>query len=95
MICKILGLFVNTLIADDKYCLPNRQTLLQHFQMQLSQKGKKFSEFFFPFSKFRFDFEHFQQQMALLADVFLNLRTPKNVVRLMSKKSCLGGPFDK
>ena len=33
--------------------------------------------------------------MTLIADVFPKLRTPKNVVRYMSKKSCLRGPFDK
>ena len=43
MICKILGLFVNTLTADDEYCLLNRDNLFQHLQMQLSQKQKKFS----------------------------------------------------
>ena len=60
MICKILGLFVNPLTADDKYSLFKRGNLLQHFQMQLSRKQKTFSEFFFEFSKFRFNFEHFQ-----------------------------------
>ena len=33
--------------------------------------------------------------MTLRADVFLNVRTAKNVVREMSGKSCLRGPFDK
>ena len=33
--------------------------------------------------------------MALIADVFLILRTPKNVVRYMSEKSFFRGPFDK
>ena len=33
--------------------------------------------------------------MTLIADVFLNLRTPKEVVREMSKKSRFRGPFDK
>ena len=49
--------------------------------MQLSQKQKTFSSFFFAFLKFEFSFEHFQKKMNLIADVFLNLRTPKNVVR--------------
>ena len=31
---KILGLFVNTLTADDKYSLVNRETLTQHIQME-------------------------------------------------------------
>ena len=33
--------------------------------------------------------------MTLIADLFPKLRTPKNVVRYMSKKSCLKGPFDR
>ena len=33
--------------------------------------------------------------MTLIADLFAKLRTPKNVVRYMSKKSCFKGPFDK
>ena len=33
--------------------------------------------------------------MTLIADVFPKLRTPKNVVRELPKKSCFGGPFDK
>ena len=49
VIYKILGLFVNPLTADDKYCLLNRGNLMQHFKMQLSRKGKIFSEFFFFF----------------------------------------------
>ena len=30
MICEILGLFVDALIADDKYSLRNRENLLQN-----------------------------------------------------------------
>ena len=33
--------------------------------------------------------------MRLLADVFLNLQTPKNIMRKISKKSHFRGPFDK
>ena len=62
VVCKILGLFVNILTADDMYCLLNRGNLWQDLQKQLSQKQKKFSEFFFAFSKFRFNFEHFQEK---------------------------------
>ena len=36
VICKILGLFVNTLTADEKYSLLNRDNLMQPIQMQLS-----------------------------------------------------------
>ena len=62
MICKILGLFVNTLTADDKYSFLNKDNLLQHLQMQLSQKGKIFSQFFFAFCKFTLNFDHFQKK---------------------------------
>ena len=33
--------------------------------------------------------------MTLIADFFPKLRTPENVLRYMSKKSRLKGPFDK
>ena len=49
--------------------------------MILSQKAKIFWECFFTFSKFRFHFEHFRKKMTLIADVFSDLLTPKNVVR--------------
>ena len=55
-------MFVNSLTGDDKYSILNRGNLLQHFQMQLSQKRKTFSEFVFGFSKFRFNFEQFQEK---------------------------------
>ena len=35
--------------------------------MQLSQKQKSLHEFFLEFLKFRFNFEHFQKKMALIA----------------------------
>ena len=81
MICKIFGLFPNTLTAEDKYSLLNRDNLLQDLQMQLSQKQKHFLNFFFSFSKFKFNFEQFQKKMTHIADVFLNFRNPKNVAR--------------
>ena len=63
--------------------------------MQLSQKRKIFSQFVFAFSKFRLNFEYFQKEMTLLADAFLNLRSPRNVVREMSKKSRFRRSFEK
>ena len=33
--------------------------------------------------------------MTLIADLFLKLRTPENVVRYMSEKSRFKGPFDR
>ena len=62
--------------------------------MHLSQKRKIFYQFFFSFSKLRVNFEDFIKKITLTADVFLNLRSPKYVVREMSKKSPFRGPFE-
>ena len=40
VIWKMLRLFVNTLTADDKYSLLNRDNLTQPIQLQLPQKQK-------------------------------------------------------
>ena len=56
-------MFINALTADGKYSLLNRGNLLQRFHTELSQKRKTFSEFFFAFSKFRFNFEHFRKKV--------------------------------
>ena len=47
VIQKTLRLFVNTLTLHDKHYLLNRDNLTQPIQIQLSQKEKTFSEFFF------------------------------------------------
>ena len=57
VICKISRLFPNTLSADGKYSLLNRDNLTQPIQMQLSQKQKTFSEFFCAFLKSSLNFE--------------------------------------
>ena len=58
VIHKILGLFVKTLTADDKHYLLNRDILAQRSQMQLSQKQKTFSGFFFALLKSILNFKH-------------------------------------
>ena len=59
MIEKVSGLFFNTLTAGQKSVL-NRDNLTQHTQMQLSLKGKTFSQFFSAFLIHRLYFEHCQ-----------------------------------
>ena len=59
---KISTLFPNTLSANGKYTLLNRDNLMEPIQMQLSRKQKTFSEFFGNFLKFRLNFEHFQKK---------------------------------
>ena len=62
VLCKILRLFVNTLTADDKYSLINRDNLTQPIQILLSQKQKTFSQFLSSFLKSTLNFEHFQKK---------------------------------
>ena len=57
VIHKILRLLVNTLTADDKHYLLNRNNLAQPIQIQLSEKQKIFSEFFLPFLKSLLNFK--------------------------------------
>ena len=64
--------------------------------MQLPQKQKNFSQFSYPFLKYRLRFEYFQKKkMTVLADVFPKLRTPKNLANQISKKSPFRAPFGK
>ena len=62
VLCKILGLFVNTLTADDKYSLLNTDNLTRSIQTLLSVKQKTFSQLFSPFLKSTLNFEHFQKK---------------------------------
>ena len=59
---KALELFVNTLSADDKYSLLNRDNLAQPIRTQLSQKQKAFSQFFSAFSKSALNLKYFQKK---------------------------------
>ena len=81
LLSKILRLFVNTLTDDDKYCLLYRDYLTQPIEILLSQKQQTFSEFFSPFLKSILNFEHFQEKMTLIANVFPKLSSPKKVIR--------------
>ena len=63
--------------------------------MQLSQKQNIFSQFILPYGNLDSVLNILKKKMTLLADVFLNLRTPKNVVRWLTKKSRLRARFNK
>ena len=81
VLCKISGLFVNTLTDDDKYSLLYRDNLLQPIQIHLSQKRNTSSDFSSAFLKSTLNFEHFEKKMTLIADVFPKLPSPKIVIR--------------
>ena len=55
-------MFVNTLTADDKYSLLNRNNLRQPIWTQLSQKHTAFSQFLLAFPKCTLNFEPFQKK---------------------------------
>ena len=56
---EILGVFVNTLTADEKYPVGDCENLQFSIEMQLSSKAKSFSEFFVPFMVYSSNFKHF------------------------------------
>ena len=60
--CQILGLLVNTLAADEKYPVLNRDNLTIPIQMQLSQKHKTFAQFLAEFFKFISNFKIFEMK---------------------------------
>ena len=59
VISKISRRFPNTLSANEKYSLLNRNNLTQPIQIQVSRKQKNFSQFFCAFLKSSLNFEHF------------------------------------
>ena len=62
MTCKILGLLVNTLTADEKYPVLHRHNSRILIQMQFSQKQKSFSQFFAALLKSRLNYKHFESK---------------------------------
>ena len=68
VIDKILRLFVYTLTVNEKRYMLNRDNLTQQIQMQLSEKQKTFSRFFFfSFLKAILNFKHLPKKDVLLS----------------------------
>ena len=72
-------MFANTLPAEEKHYLLNKDNLVQPIQMQLSQK-QTFSQFLFAFLKSILSYKYFPKKMILRADVFPKIPTTKYVV---------------
>ena len=79
--CQILAMLVNTLLADEKYPVLNRDNLTLPIQMQLSQTQKTFFEFLGKFFKSSWNFGHFEKKDD--PNTFCNFETTvsENVVR--------------
>ena len=80
-LCKILGVFVNTMTDKDKYCFLYRDNLMQPIQILLSQKQNTFSQLLSAFLKSTLTFEHFQKKITVIADAFPKLPSPKKGIR--------------
>ena len=79
--CKILGLLVNTLAADEKYLVLHRNNLTVPIQIQLSKKQKKISKFFAAFLESKLDFEHFEKKDDPHSFCISEITDSENVVR--------------
>ena len=58
-------MFVNTLKVDDKHYTLNRDNVTQPIQIQLSQKQKTFSKFYFAFFKSILNYKHLPKKVDL------------------------------
>ena len=62
VIYEIPGLFVNTMTADGKNSVRNKENLLQPINIHLSKKQIVFSECFAAFLISTINFEHFKKR---------------------------------
>ena len=92
--CQSLGLLVNTLAANEKYSVFNRDNLTIAIQIQLSQKKKSFAQFVAWLFKNAINFKYFEKNDDPHRFCNFEITDSQNVVRSMSKKSCFRGLFD-
>ena len=65
------------------------------FRSNYLKNKKLFHNFFLRFRNLHEISNILKYKMNFIADLFAKLRSPKNVVRYMSKKSRFQGPFDR
>ena len=87
-------MFRNTLDANDKFPFRDSENWFSPIQMIFSLKEKSFSDFFVPFLQSTSNFKYFEKKMIVIAPLLRNLKTVKDLVRLLSKKHCFRTPFD-
>ena len=93
VIYELLGLFVNTLTADNKYFLCNEKSLPQPIQMHLSKK-KLSLNILDSFRNLHHILIIFKKKMAMIAHLFPKLQTAKDLVKQMSIKPHFRIPFN-
>ena len=78
---KFFNRFLNTMSTDDKYSLISRDNWMQTIQLRLAEKQNIFSRFSSAFFKSVLSLEQFQKKLTLIAYVFPNLLSTKEVLR--------------
>ena len=91
---EILGVFVKTLTANDKYLVLDCEKLPLPIPTQLSEKRKTFSEYFIAFLESTSNFKDFERKYDRHSQSISELQTVKNLVRTLSKKPRLRTRFD-
>ena len=76
-----MRLLVNTLAADDKYPVLNKDNLTIPIQMQLSQKQKSVSQFLAAFLKSMLNFKNFEKKDDPHSLCLSEITNSKNVVK--------------
>ena len=72
-----MGLLANTLAADEKYPVLNRDNLTVPIEMKLSQRQKTFCGFLAVFLKSSINFQYFATNHDLIDFLISKLGTPR------------------
>ena len=81
--------------ADDKHYLLNKDNLGELIQMQLTQKQKTFSQFWFAFLKSILNSKHLPKKGDTHSWCISQNTGSKKLAYIMSKKPCFRGPIDR
>ena len=87
-------MFRNTLTENGTYPVPDCENLSSPIQMQFYLNPKTFSDSFVPFLESTSNFKHFEKKMIVIATLFRNLHTVKDLVRPLSEKHRFKALFD-
>ena len=94
VLSEILGVFVDILIVDCKCPVQHIHNLWLPIQMQLFEKLKTFSRFFFHLWNLHQILNIFNKKMIVIANLFPKLQPMKILVRGLSKKRYFRKRFD-
>ena len=87
-------MFRNTLTDNDKYPFRDCENLSTSIQMQFFLNPKTFSDSFALFLQSKSNFKHFEKKMIIIATLFRQLQTVKDLVRPLSEKHRFKALFD-